>query len=60
MSRSINSEIIINTSAEKVWNVLTDFDAFPSWNPFIKSISGERKWRWHSSLMVCKNYPTSI
>lgn len=26
---------------EKVWQILTEFDSYPNWNPFIKSISGE-------------------
>jgi hypothetical protein len=39
--RQLRSEIVIESSAEGVWQVLTDFDAFPEWNPFISSISGE-------------------
>lgn len=40
--RSIQTEIIINATAEKVWDVLTDFDQYPTWNPFIISIHGEQ------------------
>jgi len=39
--KGISSEIEISTSAEKVWQVLTDFDSFPEWNPFIKMIEGK-------------------
>ena len=38
--RSIETEIIIDAPSEKVWNVLMDHTAYPSWNPFIKHISG--------------------
>ncbi len=37
----LHTEIEINAGAEKVWRVLADFAAYPQWNPFIKSISGE-------------------
>ncbi len=40
MATSIHSEIKINASREIIWNILMDFDQFPSWNPFIKSIKG--------------------
>lgn len=38
----IETEILINASPEKVWAVLTDFEHHPKWNPFIKSIEGEK------------------
>ena len=39
----IETEIIIPASADAVWKVLTDFESYPQWNPFIKSIKGEPK-----------------
>jgi hypothetical protein len=39
--KSIETEITIKGSAEKVWSVLTDFAAYPKWNPFIPEASGE-------------------
>jgi len=39
--KELHSEIEINASAERVWDILTDFAAYPQWNPFIRSISGE-------------------
>lgn len=39
--KTLETEIIINASAEKVWNILTDFEKFPEWNPFILSIEGK-------------------
>jgi hypothetical protein len=38
--KEIRTEIDINASPEKAWEVLTDFDRFPQWNPFIRQISG--------------------
>ncbi len=37
----IQTEIEINASAKTVWDVLTDFSAYPEWNPFIIDVSGE-------------------
>ena len=39
--RSIQTEIEIDASAEQVWKVLTDFQNYPNWNPFIRKISGD-------------------
>ena len=41
--KNIQTEILINTDITKVWDVLMNFDSYPKWNPFITSISGERK-----------------
>lgn len=38
--KTIHTEIEINASPEKIWDILTDFTAFPTWNPFVKDISG--------------------
>ena len=43
MAKEIKTEIIINVMPEKIWAVLTSFDNYPNWNPFIKSIKGEVK-----------------
>ena len=40
MKKQIETAIEINASAETVWKILTDFDAHPSWNPFVREISG--------------------
>jgi hypothetical protein len=31
---------LINSSKEKIWQALTDFEEYPNWNPFIQSIIG--------------------
>ena len=41
--KEIYSEIQINASASVVWGILTDFDKFGEWNPFLKEISGTLK-----------------
>jgi hypothetical protein len=38
---NILTEIDIDATPERVWSILTDFAAYPSWNPFIRSISGD-------------------
>jgi hypothetical protein len=40
MEKEIFTEIEINASPSKVWQILTDFENYPTWNPFIKKISG--------------------
>ena len=42
-SKQISNEILINSSAENVWAIITDFENFPNWNPFIKTASGKIK-----------------
>jgi hypothetical protein len=39
--KELRSEIEIQASAERVWQILTDFANFPKWNPFIRRASGE-------------------
>ena len=41
--RELKTEIEINGSIDAVWEILTDFNSYPEWNPFIKKIEGELK-----------------
>jgi hypothetical protein len=41
MKKEISTRILIDAPAHKVWEVLTDFSAYPAWNPFVKSLIGE-------------------
>jgi hypothetical protein len=38
--RTIETQIDIAASASRVWQILTDFPAYPEWNPFIIKIEG--------------------
>jgi hypothetical protein len=37
----INTEIRIKSSPQIVWEILTDFDDYQNWNPFISNIRGK-------------------
>ncbi len=39
--KELRTEIEINASPERVWQLLTDFASFPEWNPFIRQAIGE-------------------
>ncbi len=41
MIKEINTEILIHQTPEKVWDILTNFDNYAKWNPFIKSLQGK-------------------
>ncbi len=43
MAKEIKTDILIHATPEKVWAILTNFDDYPNWNPFIKSIQGDVK-----------------
>lgn len=38
--KELRTEIIIEAPKDKVWNAITDFEAYRKWNPFIKEILG--------------------
>jgi hypothetical protein len=38
--RQLETSVHIDAAADAVWDVLTDFDRYPEWNPFITSIAG--------------------
>lgn len=50
--RSIETSIDIRADAATVWQVLTDFSAYPAWNPFIRSIHGESVEGNRLSVMI--------
>ncbi len=41
--KTLQTETLILSTREAVWNILTDFDSYGDWNPFIREISGEVK-----------------
>jgi hypothetical protein len=40
MAKQLRAQVDIQASPERVWEVLTDFAAYPEWNPFIIQASG--------------------
>lgn len=43
MKKTVETEIEINASVEKVWQILSDFENFPVWNPFVIKALGKPK-----------------
>ena len=41
--RELRSEITVNATPERVWEILTDFGSYSEWNPFMPRASGELK-----------------
>ena len=41
MSKQLRSQIDIDATPERVWQVLSDFEPYPQWNPFITSAQGD-------------------
>ena len=41
MARPLHTEIEIEASPDRVWKTLTDFAAYPDWNPFIVQAAGQ-------------------
>ena len=41
MARQLHTEIEIQASPARVWETLSDFDAYPDWNPFIVQAAGQ-------------------
>ena len=48
----IRTEIEIASEPEPLWAILTDFAAYPQWNPFVRSIQGEAKTGGRLSISV--------
>ena len=40
-TKTIATEIEIDADPDRVWEVFSDFDAYPTWNPVIKSVKGD-------------------
>ncbi len=60
--RTLKTQIEINASSDKVWQTLTDFDAYGDWNPFVTSISGTLTPRAKLAVTLCQpeSKPMSI
>lgn len=40
MAKHISAQILIKATPQRVWSILTDFESYPQWNPFIRSVKG--------------------
>ena len=40
MKHKIETSIIINSTAQKVWKIFSDFSKYPEWNPFVERLEG--------------------
>lgn len=43
MVKQIKTSVAINSSKERIWQILTDFERYSEWNPFIESVTGNLK-----------------
>ena len=41
--KEIREEIEISSSATRIWQILSDFSNYPTWNPFIRRAKGDAK-----------------
>jgi hypothetical protein len=51
--RIIETQIDIAASASRVWQILTDFRAYPDWNPFITEIEGRPEQGARLRVRIC-------
>ena len=51
--RELKTEIQISTKPEKVWGILMDLQGWPSWNPIVTKIEGDRKIGSELSISMC-------
>ena len=50
--KNLTTEIIIDAPAEIVWKELTEHEAYPEWNPFIKNVSGFAQQGEHIDVTI--------
>jgi len=51
--RTNETQIDIAASASRVWEILTDFRAYPDWNPFITEIEGRPEQGARLRVRIC-------
>lgn len=52
MAKEIKTEIVIHAKPDKIWEILLNFENYPKWNPFIKSIKGNAKVGGKLSMLI--------
>ena len=55
--KQISTSIEINAPATRVWQVLTDFAAYPEWNPFVREIKSQGPLQEGAQLQVSLGAP---
>jgi len=40
MAKQFRAHIDIHATPQQIWQILTDFDAYPQWNPFMTRAAG--------------------
>jgi hypothetical protein len=50
--KELCTEIEIQASSERVWQILSDFARFPQWNPFIRWAKGQAKTGAHLEVRI--------
>jgi len=50
--KKIETRITIDKPAQQVWEKLTEFEKLPTWNPFIKKISGNPQSDSHIEILL--------
>ncbi len=43
MIKKFHAQATFEAPADKVWEHLTDFESYPEWNPFLRSVQGQSK-----------------
>ncbi len=41
--KTIETQITVNSTPEKIWNILTNFEEYELWNPFMTKVVGDAK-----------------
>lgn len=41
--RTIETQIMVNSTPEKIWNILINFEEYELWNPFMIKVVGDAK-----------------
>lgn len=61
MKHQISTQIVIHKDVRTVWATFTNFENYPNWNPFIKSITGQIKVgeKFNAEIGTMKFKPTT-
>jgi Polyketide cyclase / dehydrase and lipid transport len=56
MAKQFYAQIDIHATPQRVWQLLTDFAAYPDWNPFITRSSGSARVEQEgpAALRICR------